>query len=221
MRKEIAMPIQKSNIQLKVDHGGPNAYLVSPDEGGPGILVIHAWWGLKPFFMEACDRLAAQGFIALAPDLRNGQIAKSIDEAKSLMQNRYRQLEDDAVMAAKDYLLSLPKRKGERIGVIGFSMDAAWSLEVAQRNPDKIAATILFYGTYNVDFNKIKSKILGHYSDFDEWEPMEEVRAMETGMKAARLDVMVQIYPKVGHWCRRRPPRIRSCRREVGLGADV
>ncbi len=84
--------------------------------------------------------------------------------------------------------------------MIGFSMGAAWSMEVAQRDPDKIAATILFYGTHNVDFNKVKSKILGHYSDNDEWEPMADVRAMETGMKTAGLDVMVHIYPKVGHW---------------------
>jgi carboxymethylenebutenolidase len=147
-----------------------------------------------------CDRIAAQGFIALAPDLRNGQIAKSIDEAKTLMEKSNRQLVGETVMAAKDYLLSLPKRKGKKIGVIGFSMGAAWSLEVAQRDPDKIPATVLYYGTDNVDFHKVKSKILGHYSDNDEWKPMDEVRAMETGMKAAGLDMMVHIYPGVGHW---------------------
>jgi len=61
------MPIQKSNIQLKVDHESPNAYLASPEKGGRGILVIHAWWGLKPFFKELCDRIAAQGSSPLHP----------------------------------------------------------------------------------------------------------------------------------------------------------
>ena len=194
------MSIQKSMVQLKVNNEHPNAYLASPEEGGPGILVIHAWWGLKPFFKELCDRLARQGFTTIAPDLRNGQIAKSIDEAKSLMQKSNRQFVGDTVMAAQDFLLTLPSRRGEKIGVIGFSMGAAWSLEVALSNPDKIAATVLFYGTGTVDFKKVKSKILGHYSDSDEWEPMEEVRAMETGMKAAGLDVIFHVYPGVGHW---------------------
>jgi carboxymethylenebutenolidase len=76
------MSLQKSNVQLKVDKERPNAYLASPENGGPGILVLHAWWGLKPFFKELCERLAAHGFIAIAPDLRNGQVANSIDEAK-------------------------------------------------------------------------------------------------------------------------------------------
>ena len=194
------MSIQKSTIQLKVNNENFNAYLACPEKGGPGILVLHAWWGLKPFFKELCDRLARQGFIAIAPDLRKGLIANTIDEAKILMQNSDGQYVGDTVMSAKDYLLSLPNRKGEKIGVIGFSMGAAWSLVVAMREPDKIAATILFYGTGSVDINKIKSKIMGHYSDNDEWEPMEGVRAMETDMKAVGVDVTFHIYPKVGHW---------------------
>jgi carboxymethylenebutenolidase len=194
------MSIQKSTIQLKVNNENFNAYLACPEKGGPGILVLHAWWGLKPFFKELCDRLARQGFIAIAPDLRKGLIANTIDEAKILMQNSDGQYVGDTVMSAKDYLLSLPNRKGEKIGVIGFSMGAAWSLVVAMREPDKIAATILFYGTGSVDINKIKSKIMGHYSDNDEWEPMEGIRAMETGMKAVGVDVTFHIYPKVGHW---------------------
>jgi carboxymethylenebutenolidase len=194
------MSIQKSNVKLKVNHESPDAYLVSPEEGGSGILVIHAWWGLKPFFKDLCDRLAGQGFIAIAPDLRNGRIAKSIDEAKSLMENSNRSTMSDTIVAAKDYLLTHPNRKGDKIAVIGFSMGAALSLEVAVQDPDKIAATILYYGTSLVDFKKVKSKILGHYSDNDEWEPMEDVRAMETGMKAAGLDIILHVYPEVGHW---------------------
>jgi carboxymethylenebutenolidase len=116
------------------------------------------------------------------------------------MQESNGQFVGDTVMAAKDHLISLPNRKGEKIGVVGFSMGAAWSLEVAQRDPDRIAATVLFYGTGNVDFKKVKSKIMGHYSDIDEWEPMDEIRLMETNMKAAGMKVILYIYPKVGHW---------------------
>jgi carboxymethylenebutenolidase len=191
------MSIQQSEIKLDVNGQPVNAYLTAPNDGGPGVLVLHAWWGLKPFFKQLCDHLAEQGFTALAPDLRNGEIAETIEAAKELMQKSDGQFVGDTVMAAKDYLLSISKA---RIGVVGFSMGAAWSLIVASYDPDKIAATVLFYGTEGVDFAKVKSKILGHYSDSDEWEPMDGVRAMEQGMKDAGVDATLHIYPKVGHW---------------------
>lgn len=192
------MSIQKSEIKLDVNGQPVNAYLAAPKDGGPGVLVLHAWWGLKPFFKELCDCLAEEGFTALAPDLRNGQIAETIEAAKELMEKSHGQFVGDIVMAAKDHLLTYSK--SGKIGVIGFSMGAAWSLVVAMEDPDKVAATVLFYGADGVDFTKVKSKILGHYSDNDEWEPMEGIRAMEQSMKDAGVDATLHIYPKVGHW---------------------
>ncbi len=194
------MPIQESSIQLRVKNKTATAYLASPEAGGAGILVLHPWWGLNPFFKGLCGRLAEQGYIALAPDLRDGQVATSIDEAKALMERSDPQFTRETVLAAKDYLLSLPNRKGQKIGVIGFSMGANWSLMVAAHDPDKVAATVLFYGTNRVDFDRVKSKIMGHFSDNDEWEPMEDIQAMETGMKAAGVDVTIHIYPQAEHW---------------------
>ena len=192
------MSIQKSEIKLDV-HGKPvDAYLASPAGGGPGVLVLHAWWGLKPFFKQVCDSLAEQGFVALAPDMRNRQIAETIEAAKELMEKSDNQVIGDIVMAAKDYLLA--HSAGKKIGVVGFSMGAAWSLVVASYDPDKIAATVLFYGIGEAEFSKVKSKILGHFSDNDEWEPMEGVRWMEQSLKDAGVDATLHIYPKVAHW---------------------
>lgn len=192
------MPIQKSEIQLNVNDKKVNAYLAASENGGPGILVLHAWWGLKPFFKETCDQLAAQGFTVLAPDLFNGKIARTIDEAKGLAEGSDSRAIGGIVMAAKDHLLSLAKNK---IGVLGFSFGAAWSLVAAAYDPDKIAAAVLFYGAYpDMDFNKVKSKILGHFCEVDEWEPLEGVRQMEANMKAAGVDVTLHFYPNVSHW---------------------
>jgi len=192
------MSIQRSEIQLDVNGKPVDAYLASPADGGPGVLVLHAWWGLKPFFKQVCDQLAEQGFTAFAPDLRNGEIAETIEAAKELMQKSDDQFVGDIVMAAKDFLLS--HAQGEKIGVIGFSMGAAWSLVVASHDPDKIAATVLFYGIGEADFSKVKSKILGHFSDNDEWEPIEGVRWLEQSLKDAGVDATLHIYPKVAHW---------------------
>lgn len=194
------MAIEKSEVLLQVKGRPAKAYLASPSKtnGLPGVLVLHAWWGLKPFFKQVSDRLAEQGFTVLAPDLYKGQTANTIEQAKALLEKRDREFMGDTVKTARDLLLARTKHK--TIGVVGFSMGASWSLMAAADAPDRISAAVLFYGTYGVDFSQVRAKILGHYSDSDEWEPMDDVRAMQADMKAAGLDVTLHVYPKVGHW---------------------
>ena len=191
------MSIQKSEIQLQVNDKKANAYLAAPEKGGPGVLVLHAWWGLKPFFKQVCDQLAEQGFTALAPDLYQGRIAQTVEEAKALLDQRDDELMGDTVKAAKNYLVSL--NTGKPIGVLGFSMGASWALVVAANEPD-VSSAVLFYGSDGVDFNQIKAKVLGHFAEVDEWEPLDGIKAMEKDMKAAGVDAAIHFYPEVGHW---------------------
>lgn len=191
------MSIQKSEIKLDVNDRQVNAYLASPAGGGPGVLLLHAWWGLKPFFKQVCDQLAEQGFTVLAPDLRDGQIAQTIDEAKALMEKSDGQFIGDTVMTAKDYLRDIVKAK---IGIIGFSMGAAWGLIAAAYKPEDVAALVLFYGNEGVEYSKVTAKVLGHYSDNDEWEPNEFVENTFAEFKKAGVDATLHIYPGVAHW---------------------
>ena len=190
------MSIQTSEIQLKVNDKTANAYLATPQNGGPGVLVLHAWWGLKPFFKHICDQLAEQGFTAFAPDLYQGRVAKTIDEAKEFMEQNDFEFMSEIVKAANAHLTYLCAGK---IGAIGFSMGSGWALAVAERNPD-VSAAVLFYGAGEADFSKVKAKVLGHFAEVDEWEPLEYVQGMEAGMKSAGLDVTLHLYPKVAHW---------------------
>jgi len=191
------MPIQTSEIQLVVNGKKVNAHLAAAENDGPGVLLLHAWWGLKPFFKQVCDRLAAQGFTVLAPDLYQGRIAATIDEAEALLQQHDTPLMNGIVTAAREHLTSLCG--GNPIGVLGFSMGAAWALSIAENEPD-VAAAVLFYGAGEADFGKVKAKVLGHFAEVDEWEPLESVRQMEAGMKSAGVDVTIHTYPKAGHW---------------------
>jgi len=84
--------------------------------------------------------------------------------------------------------------------VIGFSMGAAWALIAATYAPDQIGATVLFYGNEDVDVTKLTSKVMGHFSDNDEWEPKEWVDKKFGEMKAAGVDYTLHIYPGVAHW---------------------
>jgi carboxymethylenebutenolidase len=193
--------MNSSTIQLKVNETTTQAYLALPAGGkGPGVLVLHAWWGLKPFFGQVCDRLAEQGFVAFAPDLYHGPLAKTIEEAQALHEAADSQLMGDTVMAAKDFLLTHPANTAKKIGAVGFSMGAAWALIAATYAPDQVAAVAAFYGAGEADFSKMKARFLGHYSDVDEWETLEWVRVMETAMKSAGVDVSLHIYPGLGHW---------------------
>lgn len=189
------MSIQTSEIELTVNDKKAKAYLA--DGGGPGVLLLHAWWGLKPFFKETCNRIAAQGYTVLAPDLRDGQIAATIDEAKALMEKSDGDFIGQTVFTAKDHLREMA---GGNIGVIGFSMGAAWALTLASSVPEQVAAMVMFYGNEGVDYSKVTAKVMGHYSDNDEWEPNEFVENTFAEFKKAGVDATLHIYPGVAHW---------------------
>jgi len=188
-------------IKFEVDGKTANGYLALPSQSNaPGVIVLHAWWGLNPIFKNLCDRLAAEGFVAFAPDLNEGRVAKTIDEAKEIMSSLDGQRKSDVAMAALDFLRSQPEVRKEPFSLIGFSMGAAWALVLASERPEDIQKAVLFYGAGEGDFAKIKAEILGHYSDADEWEDINYVRSMENDMRSAGVKTNFHIYPQMPHW---------------------
>ncbi len=193
--------ISTRTLIFKGDGKDFQCYLAEPHVGGgPGILLLHAWWGLKPYFKQCCDRLAENGFIAVAPDMREGQIAQTVEQAQEMMDKSDSRQVGATVNVARNYLLHYPSREGRKIAVIGFSMGAAWALQEAADDPDEIAAAVLFYGIGEVDYRRVKSKVLGHFSDADEWEPYDGVQKIERKMKDAGVDVQFYTYPGKAHW---------------------
>ena len=179
------------------------AYLAVPDSGsGPGVLVLHAWWGLTPVFTDVCDRLAAAGFVALAPSLYAGDAtATTIAEAETLRDTHDEAAEAEPVArAAVEQLLGLPEVIGTQIGVLGFSLGAYWALHLSQVRPDDVGAVVVFYGTDDGDYRKARAAYLGHFAEHDEFEPLEAVRALEGRISAAGRDVTFHVYPGTGHW---------------------
>jgi carboxymethylenebutenolidase len=192
-----------SGQKITFDVNGQPAlgYLAIPAQSNaPGVLVLHAWWGLNPFFETLCDRLASEGFVAFAPDLNSGKIGKTVDEAKQIMSESDSERKQEVAAASVYYLRSRPEVRKEPLAMIGFSMGAAWALELASEFPAEIGKVILFYGVNNPDFSKIKAEIIGHFSDVDEWEPLDGIQAMELDMHAAGLNPTFHIYPDKSHW---------------------
>ena len=178
-----------------------SAYLAIPAKGsGPGVLVLHAWWGLNDFFKTLCDQLAQEGFVALAPDLYGGTVGTTIDEAKQLIGQLNFQEAQAAVLAATDYLRGHSAVRGAGLGVVGFSMGGAYALLLSGLRPETLKAVVVFYSVGEGDFAAARAAYLGHFAETDEWEPLEGVRQMEADLRAAGREVTFHIYPGVAHW---------------------
>lgn len=189
-------------ITLDINGQPSKGYLSLPSQpNAPGVLVLHAWWGLNPFFKSLCDRLAAEGFAAFAPDLREGHIATTIDEAKQLLGELDEMKNQAVVDAAVSFLKNRSEVQKEALSVIGFSMGAAWSLVASEAHPQDIRKTVLFYGSYSdLQFSKARAQVLGHFAEVDEWEPAEEVNKMENNMRSAGLNPAFHKYQNTSHW---------------------
>lgn len=183
-------------------HGQSTAgYLALPAEpDASGVIVLHPWWGLNATIKQFCDRLAAEGFAAFAPDLMDRNVAKTIGEAEQLLSEVSSEHKHAVVTAAPAFLRGRPEVREEAFSLIGFSMGAAWSLVLASEQPDEIRKMVLFYGASEADFSKIQAHVLGHYADMDEYEPLEGIRAMEADMRTAGLKPTFHIYPNTKHW---------------------
>lgn len=183
-------------------HAG-TAYVVAPRSGsgaGPGVLVLHAWWGLTPFFRGVADRLADSGFVALAPDLFGGETADTPDEARELLAGADVTAMVHLVQSSVSVLQDLPITPEGPVGIVGFSMGASLALRQAAVDPSSVAAVGAFYGTTDVDFAPVQAAVQAHFAEYDEFEDEDSLVEMEAHMRLVGLDPEVHRYPGTSHW---------------------
>ena len=172
-----------------------------PDSGeGPGVLVLHSWWGLTPFFKGVCDRLAEAGFVALAPDLFGGRTADTPDDAEALLGDSDMDAMAHLVRSSLFALAGMPATPEGPVGTLGFSMGASWALWLAGRIPDLVAATVAFYGTQNIDMTPATSAFLGHFAESDPYVDDDERTLLEADLHVLDKDVEFHDYPGTAHW---------------------
>jgi carboxymethylenebutenolidase len=168
-------------------------------QGTPAVLVLPACWGLNGFMRRFCDRLAGDGFAALALDLYgDGQVATTIEEAAALRDSMDDEAALDRIGGALDFLRMRPGVSLERggVGVIGFSLGAFWALCLKEH----VGAIVAFYGLSDPQSFCAEAPVLGHFAEQDEWEPVEAVRAFEAALTAAGKQIEVHVYPGTRHW---------------------
>jgi carboxymethylenebutenolidase len=178
----------------------------APAEGGPGpgVLVIQEWWGLVDHIKDVCDRFAAAGFSALAPDLYRGDSTTEPDEAGKLMMALNVDAAAKDMGAAVDWLLGRDEVSSSRAGVIGFCMGGGLALVVACTSADTVGAVAPFYGLIpwegaQPDLSALQAPLRGHFAEMDEFFPPEGARQLESGLRALGKDASIEVHPGAQH----------------------
>lgn len=164
------------------------------------MLVIHAWWGLNSFFRGFCDRLAAAGFVALAPDLFDGQIADTIADARRLRASSRKEPTYQTLIGALAELRSHDAVTGTGLGVVGFSMGGHWALWLSAHSPLPITATVTFYGARGGDYAGSCSAYQGHFAEQDHWVSAAARARLHKCLEAAGCRSELHVYPGTRHW---------------------
>lgn len=169
------------------------------------MLVLQEWWGLNPQIKGVADRLASEGFVALAPDLYHGELAEhdEMDKAAHLMSSMPIDRAARDMGGAVDFLLAHEATSGSSVGAVGFCMGGAMTLLVSALQGDKIGAAVPFYGAPLGDqapeWGGLTAPVLIHAAENDEFFPPAAIEALGEELRAMGRDVTVHVYPGTGH----------------------
>jgi carboxymethylenebutenolidase len=173
-------PVQ--NVTFPSGGGTAHGYLALPPSGrGPGLVVIQEWWGLTTHIKDVTDRFAAEGFVALAPDLFGGSTTHDSEEAGRLLQELPVEKGAADLAGAVDHLLGLDAVTSSTVGAVGFCMGGGFVLVLAAQQGDRIGAAVPFYGVLKEDypgFAGLTAPVLGHFGEQDDFTTPDAARAL-------------------------------------------
>ena len=189
--------------ELNIEHGGERVqgYLAEP-EGTPraGMIVIQEWWGLNDDIRGIADRFAAEGYLAVAPDLYDGQVSTEPDEARKLAMALERDVAGQVVDAAIGWLKA--ERGVAKVGCIGFCMGGGLTMATAMRPTSQVDAVHVFYGGGIPPAEQISAitvPVMGSYGAEDTGIPVDQVETLRTALESRGLPTDVKIYEGAGH----------------------
>jgi carboxymethylenebutenolidase len=168
------------------------------DPGAPAVVVIQEWWGLQGQIRSMCDRLAAAGFHALAPDLYGGKVIPYHDRAAAaaaMSALDFKASTDEAVRGAAAFL----RARGGKVGLTGFCMGGAVTVIGAVRIPE-LSAAVTFYGLPPEGVaapEEVRVPLQGHFASDDDWCSPAVVDDFERRLRAAGK--VFELHRYVGH----------------------
>jgi carboxymethylenebutenolidase len=186
LRTDAAPPRRGQEVEV----AGVKMYLSLPEGAKgplPALLVIHEWWGLNEHIQHWADRLAANGYAALAVDLYGGKVATTRDEAMALMKTVDRARAREVLRAAHAFLQQDPRVRAPRTGSIGWCFGGVWSLRAAMAIPE-LDVAVLYYGNPETDVDQlatIQGSVMGIFGTKDASIPPESVAEFRRALDAA------------------------------------
>lgn len=186
-----------------VDGNKISGYLAKPNQAKsnlPGIIVIHEWWGLNDNIRMMTRRLAGEGYVALAVDLYNGKVAETSQNAGKYARSVEQEPALENLSQAYTYLKE--KQGATKTGTIGWCFGGGWSLQTALAMPDKIDATVIYYGRLETDEEQLKKltmPILGIFGSEDSGIPPSTVKKFEAALNEAGIQNEIHIYEGANH----------------------
>ncbi|HEX2272903.1 MAG TPA: dienelactone hydrolase family protein [Acidimicrobiales bacterium] len=181
-------------------------YLAAASEGaGLGVVVVEEGPGLVPHVRDVCDRFAAEGFTALAPDLHHGRTLPPGDanEAAEAQMSLDLDAAGRDMSGAVDHLAQHPAVRGSGVGVVGFSLGGGLALWLATVRPDMVRAVVPFYGGAwlgrRPDWSRMAAAVEGHYAENDEVAGFDAARSLEEELTASGKEVRIFLYPGTAH----------------------
>ena len=188
-------------------------YLVYPElanntqqqESMPAVIMIHEWWGLNEHIKNQADILAKEGYVVLAVDLYQGEVATTSDRSRELSSSVRNNPASaiDNLQSAVNYVKSLEMVDDTKIASLGWCFGGDWSLQLAlnsSQNP--LAATIIYYGRPVTDTTSLSSitwPVLGIFGDQDQAIPVESVKQFASALNASGITNEIYLYEGVGH----------------------
>jgi carboxymethylenebutenolidase len=189
-------------VEIPTNGGTTEGYLAIPDSGsGPGVVVIQEWWGLVPHIKDVADRLAAEGFVALAPDLYHGESTTSPDQAGKLMMALNVDQTEKDLRGAIQYLVDHDAVTTNKVGTVGFCMGGMLSLYAATKNP-QVGACVVFYGghpAFKPELENLHAPMLGLYAGKDTFVTPDLVRDLDARLKELGKEAEIIIYDEAQH----------------------
>ncbi len=191
------------NVTFASNGGQAHGYLALPAGGnGPGVIVIQEWWGLTDHIVDIADRLAAAGFVTLAPDLFGGRTTHDADEAGKMMSELPADKAAQDLAGAVDFLLAHEAVTSTKLGAVGFCMGGGFVLMLAAQQGDRIGAAVPFYGVGQGlpdEYVGVRAAIQGHYGENDDFYPADKAREQEKQIREeSGAEVEFFFYP-AGH----------------------
>jgi len=190
------------DIDFPTSAGLAPGYVAVPASGrGPATIVLQEWWGLDDHIRSVCDRLASEGFFALAPDLYRGATTAEPSKAEQKMMALSMDQAEQEMRGAAEFLVSQAGVEGLGVGAIGFCLGGGLSLWAAATCP-QIAAAVTYYYVMphgKPDFRDIKGPVLGHFGTADAFISLKAAKALEAELRTAGVDVTFEKYTGAGH----------------------